>query len=62
MSEDVMSIFGNRNFHALLLGANSATIIPKSNLAMSGKIEVNRISQNNKPSFLCINPKETGAR
>ena len=54
ISEDIIRIYRNRNFYMLLLGVNSATIILKSNLAMSAKIEVNYIIQPNKSSFLGI--------
>lgn len=61
-SKDVVRIFGNKNFHVLLLGVNSATIITKSNLALSDKAEVYCILQPNKSSFLGIYPKETVTR
>lgn len=54
ISEDIIRIYRNRNFYILLLGVNSATIILKSNLAMSAKIEVNYIIQPNKSFFLGI--------
>lgn len=39
-SEDVVRIFGNKNFHVLLLEVNFATIITKRNLTISDNAEV----------------------